>query len=39
MMAGKILIINDNSRNVFALSAVLTSRNYHCVSATDANTV
>jgi len=29
----KILIIDDDSRNVFALSAVLRSRGYKCVSA------
>jgi len=37
MMATKqtILIIDDNSRNIFALRAVLKSMGYRCVSTTD----
>lgn len=31
-----ILIIDDDSRNIFALSAVLRSRGYECKSATNA---
>jgi CheY-like chemotaxis protein len=30
----KILIIDDDHRNIFALSAVLKARKYRCVSAT-----
>ena len=33
---GKILIIDDDSRNVFALNAVLKSRNFTCISANSA---
>lgn len=33
-----ILIIDDDSRNVFALSVVLRSKGYMCLSATDAKT-
>jgi CheY-like chemotaxis protein len=29
----KILIIDDDTRNIFALSAVLRSKGYHCVSS------
>ena len=32
----KILIIDDDSRNVFALNAVLKTKNFTCVSATNA---
>ncbi len=32
----KILIIDDDSRNIFALSAVLKARGFSCVSATGA---
>jgi CheY-like chemotaxis protein len=32
-MAGKILIIDDDARNIFALSAVLKAKGYQCVSA------
>lgn len=32
----KILIIDDDSRNIFALNAVLKARKYNCVSATSA---
>lgn len=31
--APKILIIDDDSRNIFALSAVLKARGYTCISA------
>ncbi len=31
-----VLIIDDDSRNIFALSAVLRSRGYQCKSATNA---
>ena len=30
----KILIIDDDERNIFALKAVLTSKGYHCLTAT-----
>jgi CheY-like chemotaxis protein len=33
----KILIIDDDSRNIFALSAVLKSRGYTCLAASNAN--
>ena len=33
MTKGKILIIDDDNRNIFALSAVLKARKYDCVSA------
>lgn len=33
----KILIVDDDSRNIFALSAVLKSRNFECLSSTSAN--
>lgn len=29
----KVLIIDDDSRNIFALSAVLKPRGFHCISA------
>jgi two-component system, cell cycle response regulator DivK len=32
----KILIIDDDSRNIFALTAVLRAKGYNCVSATEA---
>ena len=32
----KILIIDDDTRNIFALKAVLKSRGYECVTATSA---
>jgi len=32
----KILIIDDDSKNIFALSAVLTAKKYECVSAQSA---
>lgn len=35
MKKNMILIIDDDSRNIFALSAVLKSRKYECVSALD----
>ena len=31
----KILIIDDDERNIFALKAVLSSRKYECLSATE----
>ena len=34
MLKDKILIIDDDNRNIFALSAVLKARKYRCVSAT-----
>ena len=34
MTKGKILIIDDDNRNIFALSAVLKARKYECLSAT-----
>ncbi|MDR6783615.1 two-component system cell cycle response regulator DivK [Pedobacter africanus] len=33
MLKNKILIVDDDSRNIFALSAVLKAKGYHCVSA------
>jgi two-component system cell cycle response regulator DivK len=33
MTKDKILIIDDDNRNIFALSAVLKARKYRCVSA------
>ncbi len=33
----KILIIDDDSRNIFALKAVLTAKKYTCLAATSAN--
>jgi len=35
-VAKTILIVDDDSRNIFALSAVLRARNYHCITASDA---
>lgn len=32
----EILIIDDDSKNIFALCAVLKAKNYHCVSASSA---
>ena len=32
----KVLIIDDDSRNIFALKAVLKARGYECISATGA---
>lgn len=37
MMEGKILIVDDDPRNIFALSAVLKSRKLVCVSTTGAS--
>lgn len=36
MADSKILIIDDDNRNIFALSAVLRAKGYQCVSATGA---
>ena len=33
--SGKILIVDDDARNIFALSAVLKSRQYECLKASD----
>jgi CheY-like chemotaxis protein len=33
-MAKKILIIDDDNRNIFALSAVLKAKGYQCLTAT-----
>lgn len=35
-MANKVLIIDDDSRNIFALKAVLKARGYLCLSASGA---
>lgn len=35
-MRTKILIVDDNDRNVFALSAVLAAKGYACISAVSA---
>lgn len=32
----KVLIIDDDGRNIFALTAVLKSRGFHCISASGA---
>jgi len=32
-MVKKVLIIDDDNRNIFALSAVLKARGYHCLTA------
>jgi two-component system cell cycle response regulator DivK len=32
----KVLIIDDDNRNIFALTAILKSRGYECISATSA---
>jgi len=34
-MQPKILIVDDDARNVFALSAVLRAKGYYCISAPD----
>jgi two-component system cell cycle response regulator DivK len=34
MAKDKILIIDDDNKNIFALSAVLRARKYNCISAT-----
>lgn len=31
----KVLIIDDDNRNIFALTAVLKAKGYHCLSALD----
>lgn len=36
MQSGKILIIDDDSRNIFALKAVLKARGLDCITATSA---
>jgi two-component system, cell cycle response regulator DivK len=36
--ARKILIVDDDHRNIFALSATLKARGYKCITATDAFT-
>lgn len=36
-MQKKVLIIDDDSRNIFALKAVLTAKKYQCVTANSAN--
>ena len=33
MAENKILIVDDDNRNIFALRAVLKAKGYHCVSA------
>lgn len=33
-MVKKILIVDDDNRNIFALTAVLKSKGYQCISAT-----
>ena len=33
MVKKKVLIVDDDSRNIFALSAVLRAKGYHCLSA------
>jgi two-component system cell cycle response regulator DivK len=35
-MVNKVLIIDDDNRNIFALKAVLKSKGYHCLSAAGA---
>lgn len=35
-MTSKVLIIDDDSRNIFALRAVLKAKGYQCLSATSA---
>jgi two-component system cell cycle response regulator DivK len=32
-MVNKVLIIDDDKRNIFALTAVLKAKGYHCLSA------
>lgn len=34
MENGKLLIVDDDARNIFALKAVLQARGYHCLSVT-----
>lgn len=36
MIRKKILLIDDDHRNIFALTAVLKSRSYECISCTNA---
>lgn len=36
MADNKVLIVDDDNRNIFALTAVLKARGYQCVSATGA---
>ena len=36
-MKKEILIIDDDSKNIFALTAVLKAKKYHCVSALSAS--
>lgn len=36
MTGNKILIIDDDNRNIFALSAVLKAKGYRCISASGA---
>lgn len=36
MAEKKILIVDDDNRNIFALSAVLKAKGYQCISATGA---
>ncbi|RZK97399.1 MAG: response regulator, partial [Pedobacter sp.] len=33
-MAKKVLIVDDDNRNIFALSAVLKAKGYQCLSTT-----
>ncbi len=33
----KVLIVDDDTRNIFALSAVLKAQSYHCISKTAAS--
>lgn len=35
-MPGKVLIIDDDNRNIFALNATLKAKGYECLSATSA---
>lgn len=37
MKPKKVLIIDDDARNIFALSATLKSKSYHCVSCLSAS--
>lgn len=36
-MAAKVLIIDDDSRNIFALNATLKAKGYECISANEAH--
>ena len=36
MTGKKVLIIDDDARNIFALTAILKSRNYECLSSSSA---